>query len=81
MNSRPSRWQRDALPLSYSRVRLRNIGQILPGASAKSGLVQASEGALGRQAGADLFLTNDRRLAGKHIHGIQFIQSLNEAMI
>ncbi len=31
--------------------------------------------------GTDLFLTNDRRLARKHIQGIQFIQSLNEAVI
>ena len=31
--------------------------------------------------GTDLFLTNDRRLARKHIQGIQFIQSLDEAVI
>ena len=32
-------------------------------------------------AGTDLFLTNDRRLARKHIQGIQFIQSLHEAVL
>jgi len=32
-------------------------------------------------AGTDLFLTNDRRLARKHIRGIQFIQSLHEAVL
>ncbi len=32
-------------------------------------------------AGTDLFITNDRRLRRKDIRGIQFIQSLDEAVL
>ena len=32
-------------------------------------------------AGTDLFITNDRRLRQKNIRGIQFIQSLDEAVL
>jgi len=33
------------------------------------------------QAGADLFLTNDSRLVGKFVPGIQFIASLNDSVL
>jgi predicted nucleic acid-binding protein len=33
------------------------------------------------EAGVDLFVTNDRRLQGKHIEGIQFIASLDQVPI
>ena len=32
-------------------------------------------------AGTDLFLTNDRRLVGKFVQGIQFIASLNDNVL
>ncbi len=37
--------------------------------------------ALAAQAGTDLFLTNDRRLVGKFVPGIQFIASLDDAIL
>ena len=37
--------------------------------------------ALASQAGVDLFLTNDKRLLGKYVPGIQFIASLEDKVL
>jgi len=52
---------------NYARVRA------IPGVTPADGIHLASAA----QAGTDLFLTNDKRLAGKIVPGIQFIASLD----
>jgi predicted nucleic acid-binding protein len=62
-----------SLEVSEHYARIRGTQGIPPG--------DAIHLACAAQAGTDLFLTNDKRLASKFIHGIQFIATLDTSLL
>lgn len=70
---------RTAVILPFDLKAARRYAAIRSGASIKG--PDAVQLACASEAGVDLFVTNDRRLQGKHIDGIQFVVALDQVPI